>query len=74
MMGTAWMGCQAQEVRAGMTAGIAINTPTYFSTFVGYSVGLRVEVATEEKSSAIIGLGAILSDKAWRYDYPKGQS
>ena len=32
------------------------NTPTYFSTFVGYSVGLRMEVATKEKSSPIIGL------------------
>lgn len=74
MIGTAWMGCLAQEIRAGMTAGVTLNTPTYFSTFVGYNVGLRVEVATEEKSCAIIGLGAMLSDKSWRYEYPDGES
>lgn len=74
MLWAACLGSQAQEVRAGVTAGMTMNTPTYFSTFVGYNVGLRVEVATEENSCAIIGLGAMLSDKSWRYEYPDGES
>jgi len=74
MVGAAWMGSQAQEFRVGVTAGAALNTPTYFSTFVGYSVGLRMEVATEEKSSPVIGLGVMLCDKAWRYEYPDNES
>lgn len=56
MMGAAWTGCLAQGVRTGMKAGVTLNTPTYFSTFVGYNVGLRAEVATRENSSTIIGL------------------
>lgn len=74
MLWAACLGSQAQEVRAGMTAGMTMNTPTYFSTFVGYNVGLRAEVATRENSSTIFGLGVMLSDKSWRYDYPEGET
>ena len=49
MLWAACLGSQAQEVRAGMTAGMTMNTPTYFSTMVGYNVGLRVTLASKNK-------------------------
>lgn len=67
MMGAAWMGCRAQDFRGGVTVGMTVNTPTYFGTMAGYYGGWRGEMSFDEKSSPIVGLGLMLSDKSWRY-------